>query len=183
MLGRFVCPAARLDELRPYRESLFQSGETFQFSVLGRGGNTADEFLAEARLARELRGFGADAHLTAIEFDTEVVSCVVRVHEAEETIGNDAERERVAIVDDVDRELEGVAQLACCGRHVIEKPVVIDELEFAVFTCREVKGEHDVGDLERVGQEGVAAIPERPVEAMVETMTVVDEFTGALAGE
>jgi hypothetical protein len=45
MLGRFICPAARLTELDPFHEELFQSGDPFVFSVLGRGGNTAAEFL------------------------------------------------------------------------------------------------------------------------------------------
>lgn len=44
MLGRFVCPAARLAELEPLEE-LFQEGPPFAFSVLGRGGNTTSEFL------------------------------------------------------------------------------------------------------------------------------------------
>ena len=46
MLGRFVCPATRLAELGPYREELFDSGPPFEFSVLGRGGDSPDQFLA-----------------------------------------------------------------------------------------------------------------------------------------
>jgi hypothetical protein len=45
MLGRFVVPAARLAELEPYEE-LFRSGPPFGFTALGRGGATAQEFLA-----------------------------------------------------------------------------------------------------------------------------------------
>ncbi len=44
MLGRFICPAARLAELEPFA-SLFQSGPPFAFSALGRGGATRPEFL------------------------------------------------------------------------------------------------------------------------------------------
>jgi hypothetical protein len=45
MLGRFVCPAQQLADLAPFHDKLLQGGEPFTFSVLGRGGNTADEFL------------------------------------------------------------------------------------------------------------------------------------------
>ena len=48
MLGRFICPAARLAELDAYR-GLFQEGPPFAFSVLGRGGSTDNEFLAGLR--------------------------------------------------------------------------------------------------------------------------------------
>jgi hypothetical protein len=44
MLGRFVCPASRLAELSAYLE-LFRSGPPLAFSVLGRGGKDAEEFL------------------------------------------------------------------------------------------------------------------------------------------
>jgi hypothetical protein len=46
MLGRFVCPAARLAELSPFVEELFPSGAPLAVAALGRGGDTADEFTA-----------------------------------------------------------------------------------------------------------------------------------------
>lgn len=49
MLGRFVCPAARLAELTPYADELFSSAAPFSFSALGRSGGDAAEFLAGAR--------------------------------------------------------------------------------------------------------------------------------------
>lgn len=46
MLGRFVLPAARLGELRKFRNSLFGPGSPLvAISALGRGGNTPDAFL------------------------------------------------------------------------------------------------------------------------------------------
>ena len=45
MLGRFVCPAARLAELAAYDDQLLTPGPPFAFSALGRGGATAAEFL------------------------------------------------------------------------------------------------------------------------------------------
>jgi hypothetical protein len=45
MLGRFIIPATRLAELDPYAH-LFSSGPPFVFSVLGRGGETAEAFQA-----------------------------------------------------------------------------------------------------------------------------------------
>jgi hypothetical protein len=45
MLGRFILPAARLGELDAHAH-LFSSGPPWQFSVLGRGGETAEQFKA-----------------------------------------------------------------------------------------------------------------------------------------
>jgi len=45
MLGRFVIPASRLAELDA-SASLFASGPPFEFSVLGRGGETSEAFQA-----------------------------------------------------------------------------------------------------------------------------------------
>jgi hypothetical protein len=44
ILGRFVCPAARLGELKELKE-LFHTGAPLVVSVLGRGGASAGEFL------------------------------------------------------------------------------------------------------------------------------------------
>jgi fumarylacetoacetase len=53
LLGRFICPAARLAELAVYHEELFGDGPPFAFTVLGRGGSTAAEFLDNLRLDLE----------------------------------------------------------------------------------------------------------------------------------
>ncbi len=52
MLGRFICPASRLKELRQYRDNLFSGEAPFDFSVLGSGGRDAGQFLA--RLEKDL---------------------------------------------------------------------------------------------------------------------------------
>lgn len=58
MLGRFVIPAARLEDLEPYQDELFPSGPPFAFSVLGRGGGTMKEFLENLRAdLRDLAAF------------------------------------------------------------------------------------------------------------------------------
>lgn len=44
MLSRFIIPASRLQELEPYRKTLFQEGEAFSFSVLGKGTETVSDF-------------------------------------------------------------------------------------------------------------------------------------------
>src|SRR5438034_1113104 len=49
LLGRFIIPAARLAELAPYDE-LFFMPPAFDFAVLGRGGQTGDEFLQNLEL-------------------------------------------------------------------------------------------------------------------------------------
>ncbi len=46
LLGRFVCPAVRLVALAPFDEELFRSGPPLRFTVLGRGGTNASDYLA-----------------------------------------------------------------------------------------------------------------------------------------
>jgi hypothetical protein len=45
MLGRFICPAARLLELTAFPKDLFQSGPPIVFSAVGRDTNSVEEFL------------------------------------------------------------------------------------------------------------------------------------------
>jgi hypothetical protein len=49
MLGRFVVPASRLEDLEPYHDKLFAVDPPFVFSALGRGGATLTEFLTNLR--------------------------------------------------------------------------------------------------------------------------------------
>jgi hypothetical protein len=60
MLGRFVCPAARLDELSPFVVELFPSGPPLAIATLGRGGATAAELMeglqADLRAVAEFSG-------------------------------------------------------------------------------------------------------------------------------
>jgi hypothetical protein len=44
MLGRFVCPAARLEELSPFVEELFREGPPLAISALGRPSSEIEEF-------------------------------------------------------------------------------------------------------------------------------------------
>jgi len=44
MLSRFIIPASRLEELAPYKETLFKEGTPFEFSVLGKGTETVSEY-------------------------------------------------------------------------------------------------------------------------------------------
>lgn len=48
MLGRFICPALRLDGLAAYTD-LFEPGRPFPVSVLGTGGSDAETFLRSFR--------------------------------------------------------------------------------------------------------------------------------------
>src|SRR5690349_15034208 len=58
MLGRFVCPAARLAELSPYIEELVITEPKVIISALGKGDNTLAEFLSGlASDLNALRGF------------------------------------------------------------------------------------------------------------------------------
>lgn len=49
MLGRFIVPAARLEDLESYHDELFGVNPPFAFSVLGRGGDSLTEFLSYLR--------------------------------------------------------------------------------------------------------------------------------------
>ncbi|NIS38773.1 hypothetical protein GWN91_06475 [Candidatus Saccharibacteria bacterium] len=45
MLSRFICPAKRLNELNEFSETILNEGDPFNFSVLGRGGKNAEDWL------------------------------------------------------------------------------------------------------------------------------------------
>ena len=49
MLGRFICPASRLEELRPHVRMLFANGEPLTISALGRGGGDSVDFETNLR--------------------------------------------------------------------------------------------------------------------------------------
>src|SRR5205085_7407361 len=49
MLGRFICPAARLSEFSAFREQIAASRTPLTVSALGRGGGSAQEFNAGVR--------------------------------------------------------------------------------------------------------------------------------------
>lgn len=60
MLARFVCPAARLDELEPLIEAADPSQLPIAVSVLGRGGDTLESFLESVEHdTRSITGFSA----------------------------------------------------------------------------------------------------------------------------
>jgi hypothetical protein len=68
MLGKFVIPATRLQELAAF-DKLFQDNPPFCFSALGRGGKNADEFLQG--LAGDLAAIAAfcDRHSNNVRVD------------------------------------------------------------------------------------------------------------------
>jgi hypothetical protein len=69
MLGRFVCPAARLTELAPYHD-LFGQGPPWTFTVLGRSGNTDDEFLEGLRADLEAIATFGERHGPQVVVDS-----------------------------------------------------------------------------------------------------------------
>jgi hypothetical protein len=74
MLGRFVCPAARLAELAPYRGELFDMESPMAFSVLGRGGDSHDQFLTGLRAdLQDITSF-QKTHAQAVTVDVLEVS-------------------------------------------------------------------------------------------------------------
>ncbi len=60
MLSRFIIPATRLEELEPYANDFFSAEEPFEFSVLGKGTGTVDEFNEEIEsVIRHCENFSA----------------------------------------------------------------------------------------------------------------------------
>ncbi len=107
MLGRFVLPMSRLDELAPF-SNLFRTGaeEPYAFSVLGEGGASPDAFLdAFAREVDVLQQFHAD-HLDRVRADVMEVRFPVSLLDA-------APAEIRTFLDDVNRRLvmAGTARL------------------------------------------------------------------------
>ena len=70
MLGKFICPATRLEELAGYHDELFRGDAPFAFSVLGLGGTTAAEFWDNLRLDLEAIGQFRKRHGTQVQVDT-----------------------------------------------------------------------------------------------------------------
>jgi hypothetical protein len=68
MLARFVCPAQRLGELQALLDRSGPEGQTFALSVLGRGGDTSEAFLAglDDDLGRIQRFLAASSGRTAV---------------------------------------------------------------------------------------------------------------------
>jgi hypothetical protein len=67
MLGKFICPAAKLVELQPYVTQLFSSAQVLTVSALGRGGATHDEFVAaNANDRREIEAFTRQSNGRAV---------------------------------------------------------------------------------------------------------------------
>ena len=69
MLGRFICPAASLDELTPFVRELFSSGPPLAISALGRGGKNAADFLAGLRSDLEVMIACLDRHAGRVEIN------------------------------------------------------------------------------------------------------------------
>jgi hypothetical protein len=72
MLGRFVFPAVRLEEIGPMLKESCPAGQRVAISCLGRGGSQANEFMAGLRADLELIGSfrdrcGNDANLDVYE--------------------------------------------------------------------------------------------------------------------
>lgn len=64
MLSRFICPAARLGELKIYKEELLGEEDPFQFSILIRSGKDRREFLKgfekDLEILREFLDFNGE---------------------------------------------------------------------------------------------------------------------------
>jgi hypothetical protein len=66
MLARFVCPATRLDELAPLVESQNFGNEPLRVAVLGRGGDTLEDFLAGTKTDADTIKAFEEAHPHAV---------------------------------------------------------------------------------------------------------------------
>lgn len=69
MLARFIVPARRLAELAPYKAILFQEGDPFRFSMLGRGGKDGEDFLSGLAADLKMLGEFLDFHGERVKVD------------------------------------------------------------------------------------------------------------------
>jgi len=115
MLGRFICPAARLAELGSLVTELFPTGPPLAVSALGRGGSSAQEFLAA--LTNDLDEIGAFRrnHAGRVTVD------VFEVRLPATVIGADA---RPALASLVEAATTAVAR--CGGLQVYYEPAFAD---------------------------------------------------------
>ena len=61
MLSRYIVPASRLAELKPYGETLFAEGEPFGFSILGKRTETISDYKEHLQdIVKELERFHED---------------------------------------------------------------------------------------------------------------------------
>ncbi|HLY26163.1 MAG TPA: hypothetical protein VKQ72_07475, partial [Aggregatilineales bacterium] len=85
MLSRFIIPAAQLEELSALAGHLFDPTDPFVFSVLGRGGSDAEDFLdcldADLQAVADFRGRHAQA-VVADVFETRLPASVTSTHDA-----------------------------------------------------------------------------------------------------
>ncbi|MEL7833008.1 hypothetical protein [Fodinibius sp. Rm-B-1B1-1] len=69
MLSRYIIPASRLEELKPYHDNLFAGGEPYKFSVLGKRAETISGFYEDLQnIARSIER-AHDEHGKAITTD------------------------------------------------------------------------------------------------------------------
>jgi hypothetical protein len=69
MLSRYIIPAARLEELKPYHDTLFVNGGPYKFSVLGKRAETISDYYEDLQnIARSIESFHNE-HGTAVTSD------------------------------------------------------------------------------------------------------------------
>ncbi|MGE0482199.1 MAG: hypothetical protein AB7Q17_17210 [Phycisphaerae bacterium] len=102
MLGRFICPAAKLGDLAPFRDARFTDERPLRLSVLGRGGETPADFLANLRddLAainrlhaapdRRIRAEAFEVRLPAMLVKDDCTEALVKLLEESRTAFHDA---------------------------------------------------------------------------------------------
>jgi hypothetical protein len=143
MIGRFVCPAARLPDLLRGHSSLFAQGPRFGIAALGRGGATSDEFLANLAADR--------ADLTA--FTTHWATAYVDVDVLEVRLPADAVR-------DAGQGSRVLAELAATGLQVfVEVPSDPEISGLLPGWLQSLKAAGNVGFKLRTGGLEAAAVP------------------------
>lgn len=154
MLARFICPAARLHELKPYLDELFNdAAENLQISTLGRGGK--DGVDAVANLEQDLK---CVADFRAIAGERAMVDVIETKLFADATMNHEILPHLAGRCAD--------AQL----RPFFEIPITADFDSFARSTAQEL-AKHNAGFKLRTGGTDAAAFsPSRRIaEAIIAT--------------
>lgn len=98
MLGRFVCPAARLREWASCHDQLFANAPPVRFSAVGRGGKAEQEFLNGVRAdVQDIASFREQhgAGVVVDAFETRLPDTVVR--DADQAVCRNLLRETAAL--------------------------------------------------------------------------------------
>ncbi len=104
MLGRFICPAARLGELAHYLEELFLARPPFKISALGGRCNTVSEFVTNLRADLKIVNNFHESHMKFAAVD------VYEVRMPDDFVGSN-QQEQITLLSQLDNQSAQIIDL------------------------------------------------------------------------